>query len=45
MCNPWNSSQIAKEHVDLFENNEKYKKLWTQIVGKNFNLLEEENSC
>jgi MoaA/NifB/PqqE/SkfB family radical SAM enzyme len=42
MCNPWNSSQIAKEHFELFENNEKYKKLWIQIVGKNINIPEEE---
>ena len=43
MCNPWNSSQIAKEHFDLFENNTEYKAIWTKHAGSNPTYLTEEN--
>jgi sulfatase maturation enzyme AslB (radical SAM superfamily) len=34
MCNPWNSSQIAKEHSDLTANDPAYGKVWRQTFGK-----------
>lgn len=37
MCNPWNSSQIAKEHLKLQETNTEYKEIWKKIFG-NFSL-------
>jgi len=43
MCNPWNSSQIAKEHFELYDTNEKYKTLWTKYLGKNPLYLKQEN--
>lgn len=33
MCNPWNSSQIAKEHIQLQEKNIEYKEVWKKIFG------------
>lgn len=43
MCNPWNSSQIAKEHFDLYETDKVYKGLWTKYLGQNPTYLKEEN--
>jgi sulfatase maturation enzyme AslB (radical SAM superfamily) len=34
MCNPYNSSQIAKEHMSLTERDEQYKVVWAQTFGK-----------
>ena len=35
MCSPFNSSQIAKEHFDLWdEGNQSYKDIWTGMYGK-----------
>ena len=33
MCNPWNSSQIAKEHIELNEKDEKYREVWKNTFG------------
>lgn len=33
MCNPWNSSQIAKEHIELNSTNERYSSMWKGIFG------------
>lgn len=33
MCNPWNSSQIAKEHLVLKEKNLEYAKVWKETFG------------
>jgi sulfatase maturation enzyme AslB (radical SAM superfamily) len=33
MCSPFNSSQIAKEHVELEKKDAKYKKVWAQTFG------------
>lgn len=35
MCNPFNSSQIAKEHFPLYANNENYQQVWTKEFGPN----------
>jgi len=43
MCNPFNSSQIAKEHFPLYEQDEGYKSVWTSEFGNNpIHLKEEE---
>lgn len=34
MCNPWNSSQIVKEHVELAERNPEYAETWRKTFGK-----------
>jgi MoaA/NifB/PqqE/SkfB family radical SAM enzyme len=34
MCNPWNSSQILKEHIELTEKNPEYNKVWMKTFGK-----------
>lgn len=34
MCNPWNSSQILKEHIELDQKNEEYSKLFKKTFGK-----------
>jgi MoaA/NifB/PqqE/SkfB family radical SAM enzyme len=33
MCSPFNSSQIAKEHVELEKKDDKYKTVWAQTFG------------
>jgi sulfatase maturation enzyme AslB (radical SAM superfamily) len=35
MCNPYNSSSIAKEHFDLWEKNEEYQKIYQSEYGGN----------
>jgi pyruvate-formate lyase-activating enzyme len=34
MCNPWNSSQIAKEHIVLQEKNKEYSDVFRKTFGK-----------
>lgn len=34
MCNPWNSSQIVKEHADLVANSPEYGQVWEKTFGK-----------
>jgi MoaA/NifB/PqqE/SkfB family radical SAM enzyme len=34
MCNPYNSSQIAKEHIELEKTDPKYKAVWATTFGK-----------
>jgi MoaA/NifB/PqqE/SkfB family radical SAM enzyme len=34
MCNPWNSSQIVKEHIELSEKNPEYRNTWEKVFGK-----------
>ncbi len=34
MCNPWNSSQIAKEHIELDQKNQDYSQVWSKTFGK-----------
>jgi sulfatase maturation enzyme AslB (radical SAM superfamily) len=34
MCNPWNSSQIAKEHKDIVIADSDYSKVWAKTFGK-----------
>ncbi len=34
MCNPFNSSQIAKEHIELEKKDEKYKLVWAKSFGR-----------
>ena len=34
MCNPWNSSQIVKEHADLVANSPEYGEVWQKTFGK-----------
>ena len=34
MCNPWNSSQIAKEHLELTETDPAYGQVWRKAFGK-----------
>jgi MoaA/NifB/PqqE/SkfB family radical SAM enzyme len=34
MCNPYNSSQIAKEHIELEKTDPKYKAVWASTFGK-----------
>jgi MoaA/NifB/PqqE/SkfB family radical SAM enzyme len=34
MCNPWNSSQILKEHIELDQKDEEYSKLFKKTFGK-----------
>jgi MoaA/NifB/PqqE/SkfB family radical SAM enzyme len=33
MCNPWNSSQIAKEHLELVPKNPEYANTWRRVFG------------
>ena len=33
MCNPWNSSQIFKEHLEIVENDKEYEKVWNKTFG------------
>jgi glutamate-1-semialdehyde 2,1-aminomutase len=33
MCSPWNSSQIAKEHLDLETRDKEYKLVWEKSFG------------
>lgn len=33
MCNPWNSSQIAKEHQELAPKNPQYQATWRKVFG------------
>jgi len=37
MCSPHNSSQIAKEHKKLFDNNDDYTDVWKKTWGDNLN--------
>jgi MoaA/NifB/PqqE/SkfB family radical SAM enzyme len=34
MCSPFNSSQIAKEHLELEQKDDKYKVVWARSFGK-----------
>jgi sulfatase maturation enzyme AslB (radical SAM superfamily) len=34
MCSPWNSSQIAKEHLDLQNRDKEYKLVWDKSFGR-----------
>jgi hypothetical protein len=34
MCNPYNSSQIAKEHIELDKTDSEYKAVWATTFGK-----------
>jgi MoaA/NifB/PqqE/SkfB family radical SAM enzyme len=34
MCNPWNSSQIFKEHSQIIENDKEYAEVWRKTFGK-----------
>lgn len=34
MCNPWNSTQIAKEHIELNERDSDYANLWKKTFGR-----------
>jgi MoaA/NifB/PqqE/SkfB family radical SAM enzyme len=34
MCNPWNSSQIVKEHTDLVSRRSDYADVWQKTFGK-----------
>jgi MoaA/NifB/PqqE/SkfB family radical SAM enzyme len=34
MCNPYNSSQIAKEHIELEQKDSGYKVVWAKTFGK-----------
>ena len=34
MCNPWNSSQIYKEHSHIVENDKAYEEVWRKTFGK-----------
>ncbi len=34
MCNPWNSSQIAKEHIRLNETDHEYAEVWKKTFGR-----------
>jgi MoaA/NifB/PqqE/SkfB family radical SAM enzyme len=34
MCNPWNSSQIFKEHLDIAEKDTGYTDVWQKTFGK-----------
>ena len=34
MCNPWNSSQIAKEHIELENKDPLYKTVWSKTFGQ-----------
>ena len=34
MCNPWNSSQIVKEHTDLVNRRSDYADVWQKTFGK-----------
>lgn len=42
MCNPFNSSQIAKEHFSLYDDNQEYRDLWSSEFGKNPTHLKED---
>lgn len=33
MCNPWNSSQIAKEHIELNNKDKNYSEVWKKNFG------------
>lgn len=44
MCSPFNSSQIAKEHLELEQRDPAYKVVWASTFGKfdpNFNEMQE----
>lgn len=41
MCNPFNSSQIAKEHFEIW-NDEDYQQVWSQQYGRNPTWLKNE---
>lgn len=43
MCSPFNSSQIAKEHFDLWENTE-YQQVWKERWGGNPEYLRKEQN-
>lgn len=43
MCNPWSSSQIAKEHFNLYDNEPRYKEFWNINVGPNITYLKEKD--
>jgi sulfatase maturation enzyme AslB (radical SAM superfamily) len=34
MCNPWNSSQIVKEHQEMADSNPEYTVVWEKTFGK-----------
>lgn len=44
MCNPFNSSQIEKEHFKLYDNNDIYAKIFSKNYGNNPNHLKEKES-
>jgi len=41
MCNPFNSSQIAKEHFNSYETSEEYKEFWNNNWGHNPTFLKD----
>lgn len=43
MCNPWNSTQIAKEHFEMYDVNPDYRLLWLKKAGANPLYLKEDN--
>jgi MoaA/NifB/PqqE/SkfB family radical SAM enzyme len=43
MCNPWNSTQIAKEHFEIYDANKQYQDLWHKKAGSNPIYLKEKN--
>jgi len=43
MCNPHASSQIAKEHFELFDNNDRYRKFWINGTGDALDYLKIKN--
>jgi len=44
MCNPYNSSSIAKEHFDLWERDEKYKEIYQSEYGGNPTHLKDQGT-
>lgn len=42
MCNPFNSSQIAKEHFDLYDKDNDYQRVWSKEFGVNPVHLKED---
>lgn len=43
MCNPFNSSQIAKEHFGSYETSEEYKEFWNNNWGPNPTFLKDSD--
>lgn len=42
MCNPFNSSQIAKEHFKIIEEDDTYKQVWSDQFGPNPLFLKDQ---